>query len=40
MFGDNSSGFINENKIIEYLNSTKYFNKLNINFKSFLTFLI
>jgi len=39
MFGDNSSGFANENEIIDYLNTTKYYDNLNGNFKSFLSFL-
>jgi hypothetical protein len=39
MFGDNSSGFANENEIIDYLNNTKYVDNLNSNFKAFLSFL-
>lgn len=39
MFGDNSLGFTNEKEIIDYLNSSMYFDNLNTNFKSFLSFL-
>lgn len=38
MFGDNSSGFANENEIMDYLNTTKQFERLNPSFKSFLSF--
>lgn len=39
IIGDNSDGFANETEIINYLNSAKYYNNLNENMKSFLSFL-
>ncbi|TCT15501.1 hypothetical protein EDC18_103206 [Natranaerovirga pectinivora] len=39
MFGDNSEGFTNEIKIINYINSCRSFDLLNQNFKNFLSFL-
>lgn len=39
MFGDNSDGFANETEIVTYLNTIKFFDNLNTNFKSFLSFL-
>ncbi|MCF7930785.1 MAG: hypothetical protein K9L02_04705, partial [Acholeplasmataceae bacterium] len=39
MFGDNSSGFLNESNIVDYINRVSNYSEFNSNIKGFLEFL-